>query len=57
LLRFFLGEPAPAGAVADSIFQCIALNLLVTAPIYALVRRLLRPPPRPEGTQEVTLVG
>ena len=43
-LRFVLGEPAPARVVLlDSLFQGIALNLLLTVPIYAVVRRLLPP--------------
>jgi len=41
-LRFVLGEPAPARLVLlDSLFQGIALNLLLTWPVYAVVRRLL----------------
>lgn len=41
-LRFVVGEPAPARAVLlDSLFQGIALNLLLTVPVYAVVRRLL----------------
>jgi rod shape-determining protein MreD len=41
-LRFVLGEPAPARLVLlDSLFQGIALNLLLTVPVYAVVRRLL----------------
>jgi rod shape-determining protein MreD len=43
-LRFVLGEPAPARVVLlDSLFQGIALNLLLTVPVYAVVRRLLPP--------------
>ncbi|HZR92559.1 MAG TPA: rod shape-determining protein MreD [Gaiellaceae bacterium] len=56
-LRFVLGEPAPARAVLlDTLFQDIALNLIVTLPVYALVRRLLPPRPRavrPEGAPAV----
>ena len=41
-LRFVLGDPAPARLVLlDSLFQSIALNLLLTLPVYAVVRRLL----------------
>ena len=43
-LRFVLGEPAPARTVLlDSLFQGIALNLLLTVPVYVVVRRLLPP--------------
>jgi rod shape-determining protein MreD len=43
-LRFVLGEPAPARIVLlDSLFQGIALNLLLTVPVYAVIRRLLPP--------------
>jgi rod shape-determining protein MreD len=51
-LRFVVGEPAPARAVLlDSLFQGIALNLLLTLPVYALCRRLLpmRPRSRADG--------
>lgn len=41
-LRFVLAEPAPAREVlVDTLVQSIALNLLLTWPIFALVRRLL----------------
>ena len=49
-LRFVLGEPAPARVVLlDTLFQGIALNLLLTWPVYAIVRRLL--PPRARVTR------
>jgi rod shape-determining protein MreD len=58
MLRFVLGEPAPARTVLlDTIFQTIALNLLVTAPVYWLCRRLFRPEVRVERAPEVELVG
>jgi rod shape-determining protein MreD len=45
-LRFVLGESAPARHVLlETLLQDIALNLLLTLPVYAVVRRLL--PPRP----------
>ena len=45
-LRFVLDESAPARVVLlDTLFQGIALNLLLTWPVYAIVRRLLPPPP------------
>ena len=41
-LRFVIGEPAPARHVLlDTLFQGIALNLILTLPVYAVVRRLL----------------
>ena len=57
-LHFFLGDPAPARVVLlDTLFQGIALNLVLTLPAYALVRRLLRPLDRPERVQGVQLLG
>ena len=44
LVHFVLGERAPALPVLSGIVPAIVLNLLLTAPVYALVRRLLRPP-------------
>ena len=41
-LRFVIGEPAPARHVLlETLFQGIALNLILTLPVYAIVRRLL----------------
>jgi hypothetical protein len=42
-LHFVLGEDAPAAAVLRSLLPAIAMNLVLTAPVYALCRRLLRP--------------
>lgn len=57
LLQFILGEPAPAGLVADGLPLALLLNLALTLPIYALVRRLF--PPRQLGDRigEVRLLG
>jgi hypothetical protein len=53
-----LGEPAPARAVLlDSLFQSIALNLLLTWPLYRLARRLLRSQERSDRGQEIRLLG
>ncbi|HEU0304299.1 MAG TPA: rod shape-determining protein MreD [Gaiellaceae bacterium] len=42
VLRFVLAEPAPARDVlVDTLVQTVALNLLVTWPVFAVVRRLL----------------
>jgi rod shape-determining protein MreD len=57
VVHFVLGESAPAGAVARSLIPAIVLNLILTAPVYALVRRLLRPAVREDLTAEVQLLG
>ena len=42
-VRFMLAEPAPARVVlVDTFLQTLALNLLITWPVYRVVRRLLR---------------
>jgi rod shape-determining protein MreD len=42
-VRFMLAEPAPARVVlVDTLLQTLALNLLITWPVYRVVRRLLR---------------
>jgi rod shape-determining protein MreD len=51
-LRFVLGEPAPARHILlETLFQDIALNLLLTLPVYAIARRLL-PPAAPARARE-----
>ena len=57
VVHFVLGESAPAGAVVRSLVPAIVLNLILTAPVYALVRRLLRPAEREELSAEVQLLG
>jgi rod shape-determining protein MreD len=57
LVHFVLGEPAPAGSVARGIVPAIVLNPILTAPVYALVRRLLRPRDRGDYATEVQLLG
>jgi rod shape-determining protein MreD len=57
VIHFVLGESAPAGAIVRSLAPAVVLNLIITAPIYALVRRLLRPADRDELTAEVQLLG
>jgi len=52
-----LGESAPAGAVVRSLVPAIVLNVILTAPIYALARRLLGPAEREELSAEVQLLG
>ena len=58
-LHYMLGEPAPARVVLlDTLFQGIALNLILTWPVYALVRRALRSSERRrEAVPEVRLLG
>jgi rod shape-determining protein MreD len=57
LVNFVLGERAPAGAMLHGLLPAIALNLLLTAPVYALVRRVLRPVERADLATEVQLLG
>jgi cell shape-determining protein MreD len=57
VLQFMLGEPAPAGLVAHGLPGALLLNLLLTLPVYALVRRLLRPHPVRDRAREVRLLG
>src|SRR3977135_1538684 len=38
--QFVLGQPAPAGVVAHARPLALLVNLLLTLPVYALVRRL-----------------
>ena len=57
VVHFVLGESAPAGAIFASLVPAILLNLLVTGPVYWLVRRLLRPLEPTELSAEVQLLG
>lgn len=57
LVEFMLGERAPAGAVMRSLPSTIVMNLVLTAPVYALVRFLLRPRERADFATEVQLLG
>lgn len=57
VVHFVLGENAPAGAVVRALLPAIVLNLLLTGPLYALTRRLLRPVERETLTTEVQLLG
>ena len=57
LLHYLLGEGGTARAVlVDALLPSLFFNLLLTAPVYALVRRVLRPHERVEAT-EVRLLG
>jgi rod shape-determining protein MreD len=57
VVHFVLGERAPAGAMFRGLLPAIAMNLILTAPVYALVRRLLRPFDRSDLATEVQLLG
>src|SRR5579884_1348832 len=57
VVHFVLGESAPAGAVLRSLVPAIVLNLILTAPLYAVIRRLLKPAGRAELSAEVRLLG
>ena len=57
VVHFVLGERAPAGDVFRGLLPAIFLNLVLTAPVYALVRRLLRPVDRSDYATEVQLLG
>jgi rod shape-determining protein MreD len=56
-LRFVLGDPAPAGTVLAGLAASVLLNLLVTWPIYALLRRMFPPLALGDRVHEVTLFG
>ena len=55
VLHFLLGEHAPAGLVFTTLVPTILLNLILTFPVYALARRVLRP--REWIGREVRLIG
>lgn len=60
VLHFLLGEPVEArAALVDAMPATLLLNLLLTVPVYALVRRLLAPQGRETETRsvEVPIVG
>jgi rod shape-determining protein MreD len=55
VLRFMLGQNAPAGAIFAGLIPTVVLNLVLTLPVYACTRRLLRP--REWSPREVRLLG
>jgi len=57
IVLFVLGEPAPAGPMVRGLVPSIVLNLVLTAPVYWLVRRLLRPLEHGDYATEVQLLG
>ena len=56
-LQFVLGRPAPAGLVAEGLPLALLLNLLLTLPVYTLIRRLFPPPELGDRVREVRLLG
>jgi rod shape-determining protein MreD len=57
ILQFVLGEPAPAGLVIRALPVALLVNLLLTLPVYALVRRLFPPLELGDRVREVRLLG
>jgi len=58
VLHFMLGDPAPAREVLlNGLVPTVLLNLLLTLPIYALVRRVVRPREWADRVREVQLLG
>ena len=55
VLRYILGEHAPAAHIFAGLVQTVLLNLLLMVPVYAVTRRLLRP--REWVPREVRLLG
>jgi rod shape-determining protein MreD len=56
-LQFVLGEPAPAGLVVHALPLGLLLNLLLTLPVYGLVRRLFPTVQIGDRVREVRLLG
>jgi rod shape-determining protein MreD len=56
-LQFVLGEPAPARLVVHGLLPGLVLNLILTLPIYTLVRRLFPPVELADRVREVRLLG
>jgi rod shape-determining protein MreD len=58
ILYYMLGDPVSARRVLlEALPPKVALNLLLTLPVYALTRRLLALAAQPEGVTEVRLLG
>jgi len=56
-LQFVLGEPAPAGVVVHALPLGLLVHLLLTLPVYGLVRRLFPPQQLGDRVREVRLLG
>jgi rod shape-determining protein MreD len=57
VFQFVLGQPAPAGLLLHELPLGLALNLLLTLPVYALIRRLFPPLELGDRVREVRLLG
>jgi rod shape-determining protein MreD len=57
VLRFVLGESAPAGAVISALPASLLLNLILTWPVYTLARRLFPPVELSDRIHQVRLLG
>jgi rod shape-determining protein MreD len=57
LLQFMLGQPAPAVLVANGLPLALLVNLLLTLPVYTLIRRLFPPLELGDRVREVRLLG
>jgi rod shape-determining protein MreD len=56
-LRFVLGDPVPAHAVLAALPAGVLWNLILTWPVYGLVRRLFPPAELADRAYEVRLLG
>jgi rod shape-determining protein MreD len=57
IIHFVIGEPAPGAALVRGLLPSLIANLILTAPVYWFVRRLLRPLDRGDYATEVQLLG
>ena len=57
VLQFVLGEPAPAGLVAQGVPLALLVNLILTLPVYTLIRKLFPPLELGDRVREVRLLG
>ena len=55
VLRYMLGQNAPGEEIFEGLLPTVILNLILTFPVYALTRRLLRP--REWAAREVRLLA
>jgi rod shape-determining protein MreD len=58
ILHFLIGDPVSGRRIlVEALFPTIALNLILTAPVYWLVKKVLPPRDWRERTAEVGLLG
>src|SRR5439155_1014258 len=58
VLHFLIGDPVSGRRILlESLVPTIAFNLILTAPVYWLVKKLLRPPAWSDRAHEVRLLG